>query len=179
MVNDMNRFLPLGLIATLVNSGFAYPVQVKFDPGARFSNYKTFRLVHGTGAPSSRSFPIGMNGRLEKLIQEQLAGGGLEAVATGGDLIVSYRIYLREDSRNINLSDGVGPTGLGTGNAMYTATVRILHDSTLVVNFVDARQNIRVFEGTLTQSMSASPEKNARKLEKAAKEILETYPPRP
>jgi len=73
----------------------------------------------------------------------------------------------------------VGPTGLGSGNVVYTAILRTIYEWTLAVNVVDAKRNHVVFEGKLSLTTSSTAERNAKKLTKGFHEILANYPPRP
>jgi hypothetical protein len=175
----MKRIMVLGLLLISVSSGLAYQVQVNFDPAIHFSGYKTYRLVP-IAAQSLRALPPNrlMEERIAGFIEERLATTGLKRVTTAADLMISYRIDIKDYPQNINLSDGVGPTGLGWGDAVYTATVRIIRERTLVIDMVDAKQHL-VFEGILTQTISSRPEKNAKRLAKAVSEVLDKYPPRP
>ena len=176
----MKRIIVLGALLLSVSSGFAYQVQVNFDPAIHFSRYKTYRLVHSTADQSLRALSpsLIMEERIAGFIEERLATAGLKRVTTNADLMISYRIRVKDYPQNINLSDGVGPTGLGWGDAVYTATARVIREGTLVIDMVDAKQHL-VFEGMLTQTISSRPEKNAKKLAKAVSEVLDKYPPRP
>jgi len=176
----MKRIIALGALVISMSSGFAYQVQVNFDPAIHFSCYKTYRLVHSTADQSLRALSPNrlIEERIAGFIEERLATAGLKRVTTGADLMISYRIHVKDYPQNINLSDGVGPTGLGSGGAVYTATVRIIREGTLVIEMVDAKEHL-VFEGILTKTISSRPEKNAKKLAKAVSEVLDKYPPRP
>jgi hypothetical protein len=174
----MKRIKALGLILISLPSAFAYQVQVTFDNAIHFSCYKTYRLKHSTGDQSPQAvFPIALRQRIAGVVEERLTAKGLKPVASGGDLLISYSIHLTEHTQNINLSDGVGPTGLGSGDAVYIATLRTIREWTLVVSMVDAKQDHLVFEGKLNEAISSIPEKNAKRLVKAADKILEKYPP--
>ena len=175
----MKRIIVLGALLISVSSGFAYQVQVSFDSAIHFSCYKTYRLADSTAAQSVRALSPNRltEERIAGLIEERLATAGLKRVTTRADLMISYRILVRDYPQTINLSDGVGPTGLGWGDAAYT-TVRVIREETLVIDMVDSKQRL-VFEGILTQTMSSRPERNAKKLAKAVSEVLDKYPPRP
>ena len=177
----MKRNVRLGAILISVSSGFAYQVQVNFDPAIHFSRYKTYSLLHSTPARSPQALSPNrlMQELIADFIEERLANVGLKEVTTGADLVVSYRIHVKDDPQKINLSDGVGPTGLGWGDAVYSSTVRIIREGTLVIDMVDEKQNHLVFEGILTQTMSSRPEKNVKKMAKAVSEVINKYPPRP
>jgi len=172
----------IALLATfLIGSvcAFTFPLQVNFDRAVNFSRYKTYRLVQPAGAPSGPAFLVGVQERIPGWVEERLAAQGLKPVAAGGDLVVSYSIRVTEHSQRINLSDGVGPTGLGSGNVVYTAILRTIYEWTLAVNVVDAKRNHVVFEGKLSLTTSSTAERNAKKLTKGFHEILANYPPRP
>lgn len=175
----MKRIIVLGALLISVSSGFAYQVQVNFDPAIHFSRYKTYRLADSTAAQSVRALSPNRltEERIAGFIEGRLATAGLKRVTTGADLVISCRIIVRDYPQRINLSDGVGPTGLGWGDAAYT-TVRVIREETLVIDMVDSKQRL-VFEGILTQTMSSRPERNAKKLAKAVSEVLDKYPPRP
>lgn len=171
----------VALITFLIPSacGFAYPLHVNFDRAVNFSSYKTYHLVQPAGSPSAPAFLVGIRDRIPGWVEDRLAAQGLKPVPAGADLVVSYSIRITEHSQKINLSDGVGPTGLGSGNVVYAAILPTVYEWTLSVNIVDAKRNHLVFEGILSLTTGSTPEKNARKLTKAFHEILATYPPRP
>jgi len=175
----MNRIVALAMFSIAFGSAFASQVQVIFDRAADFSCYKTYRLVQTAAFPSSPSFPVGFWNRIPGVIEERLADSGIKPVAKGGDLTLSYSVHITEQRQKINLSDGVGPTGLGWGSAVYMAKLRTIYEWTLVVNIVDAKRNHVVFEGVLSQTTSSTPERNAKKLTRAFHEILARYPPLP
>jgi hypothetical protein len=173
----MNRSMVLGTLLISLWPGFAYQVRVNFDPEAHFARYKTYRLVHSTGAQSAPLlFPDQL---IAGFVEERLAARGLKRVTPGADLLISYRFVVAEYPRKINLSDGVGPTGLGWGDTTYTALVRPIQEGTLVIDMVDARKNHIVFEGISSLTVSSSPQKNTKKLAGIVREILESFPPRP
>jgi hypothetical protein len=177
----MNRIMVLGALVIAVSPGFAHTVRVDFDRGIHFSCYKTYSWVHSGDARSSQwLFPNQlMEERIGSFIEEALGARGLKRVATGGDLLISYRINVTEYPQVIAFSDGVGPVGLGWGSPFYTATVQAIYEGTLVIDMMDAKQKRLVFQGTSAQTISSRPEKNTKKLAKAINLIFAKYPPRP
>jgi hypothetical protein len=175
----MKRLVALATFLSAAVPGLAQQVQVNFDRDAHFSGYKTYCLARTSGFPPSPAFPVGFGDRIAGLVEERLAAMGLRPAATGSDLTISYHLQLTEHPQRINLSDGVGPTGLGQGDAVYTAVLRTIYEWTLVVDIVDARRNHVVFEGVLSQTTSSTPERNGKKLTKAFHLILDKYPPLP
>ena len=175
----MNRIVALATSSVAIAIAFASQVQVNFDRSADFLHYKTYCLVQTAAQSASPAFPAGFWNRIPGLIEERLAEGRIKPVSSDGDLMVSYSVHITEHPQKINLSDGVGPTGLGYGNTVYMATLRTIYEWTLVINIVDAKRNHIVFEGTLSQTTGSTPERNAKKLIRAFHEILASYPPRP
>ena len=177
----MKRIMVSGAFLISVSSAFAYQVRINFDPDINFSCYKTYRLVRSAGVQSLRSQFSNqpMEEPIAGLVEQRLAKARLKPARAGADLIISYGIEVKDYAQKVDLSDGVGPTGLGSGDAVYTATLRSIEERTLVINMVDAKQNHLVFEGKSIQTISSRPEKNAKKLAKAVSEILDQYPPRP
>jgi hypothetical protein len=130
-----------------------------------------------------------MQQRICAFIDEALAARGLKRVATGGDLLVSYKVNVTEQPYYTTFADpgpgwGWGGTwafgwGTGWGGEFATTTVQTFQEGTLVINMVQANRNQLVFQGESSHSVSSKPAKNTRKMLKAVNEIFEKYPPRP
>jgi hypothetical protein len=120
-----------------------------------------------------------MASRIAQYIEEAMAARGVKHVAKGGDLLIDYRMNVTERPQFVTFSDGVGPVGMGWGNSFYTTTVEYTYEGTLIIDLVDARQNMLVFQGASSQSVSSRPEKNTKKLLKAVNEVIGRYPPKP
>jgi hypothetical protein len=157
--------------------GFASQVRVDFDHGTHFSGYKTYSWAPGDDPAQDVLFPNQlMRERIACSIEEALAAKGLKRVASGGDLLVSYGVAVKEVPQFTTFYDGPG-WGWGWAGGFSTTTVQTIYEGTLVLNMVDARRKQLVFEGTSTETISSKPEKNTRKLAKAVNEIFEKYPP--
>jgi hypothetical protein len=159
--------------------GFAAQVRVDFDHGVHFSGYKTYSWAPGDDSAQDVLFPNQiMRERIACDIEESLAAKGLKRVASGGDLLVSYGVGVKEVPQFTTFYDGPGwGWGWGWSGGFSTTTVQTIYEGTLVLNMVDARRKQLVFEGTSTETISSKPEKNTRKLAKAVNEIFEKYPP--
>ncbi len=182
----MNRIMVLGALLCAVSPSFAHKIRVDFKRGVDFSRYKTYSWVRPAGAPPADAlFP-------NQLMQERIAGfvdqavgcRGFKRVASGGDLLVSYRMSVTAVPHYVTFNDG-GPYGWGWGDGwgwsggFSTTTVQTIYEGTLVVDMVDAHKNQLVFEGTSTHTISSSPERNTKKLDKAVREVFEKYPGQP
>ena len=185
----MSRITVLVLLACTALPAVAHRVRVDFNHATHFSYFKTYRWVPSPDSPpKGAKFPNQlMQERVVSFVDEALAARGFKRVATGGDLLISYHINVAEIPQFTTFFDSWGPgwgPGLGTGwgpgwqSGFATTQVQINYEGTLVLNMVDAKQNVLVFQGTSTQAVSSRPERNTRKLAKAVSEIFEKYPPR-
>jgi len=183
----MNRLVIVGLSACLVSGSFAHKIRIDFDHSKNFSSYRTYQWVATPESPSPNAlFPNQlMQERITGFIDEALAAKGIKRVATGGDLLVSYKVKVTETPQYTTIYDGGWPGwgwdwewtwGWGPGTGISTTTVTTFYDGTLVVNLVDAHRNQLVFQGASTQSVSSRAEKNTKKLAKAVNEVFERYP---
>jgi hypothetical protein len=191
----MNRMLAFVGLVCAVSPIFGHRTRVDFDHAIHFSCYRTYRWAPSPGAQAKGEFPNQlMQERIAGFIEEQLAARNIKRVATGGDLLLSYRVDVKAEPVFTTLSDGGGcgwgcgwgggwggawGAGWGGGWGWSTTTVQTIYYGTLVVDMVDANRNELVFQGTSTHSISSRPEKNTQKLSKAVAEVFERYPPRP
>ena len=65
--------------------------------------------------------------------------------------------------------------GMGMGSATTTTTEYLV--GTLVVDIFDAKSKQLVFRGTTAAELSDKPEKDAKKLDKAASKMFKDFPP--
>jgi Domain of unknown function (DUF4136) len=166
-------------LACVALPAFASQVRVDFDHGVHFSSYRTYSWASGGDPAQDVLFPNQlMRERISCSIEEALAAKGLKRVASGGDLLVSYGVAVKEVPQFTTFNDGPGwGWGWGWAGGFSTTTVQTIYEGTLVLSMVDARRKQLVFEGTSTDTISSRPEKNTRKLAKGVNEIFEKYPP--
>jgi hypothetical protein len=192
----MKRIMALVAMAWAVSPSSAHKVRVDFNHDVHFSCYKTYRWAPTADSSSPHAlFPNQlMQQRIAGFIEEALAARGLQRVAAGGDLLLSYRVNVTEEPLYTTISDGPGcgwgfscgwaggwgagwAGGWGGGLGWSTTTVQTIYYGTLIVNLVDSGHKQLVFQGTSTQTISSRPEKNTRKLSKAVEQVFEKYPP--
>jgi hypothetical protein len=168
--------ISLALVCTAL-PGLASQVRVDFDHGVHFSGYKTYSWAPDPAQDVLFPNQI-MSERIAGDIEEALAAKGLKRVASGGDLLVSYGVAVKEVPQFTTFYDGPGwGWGWGWPGGFATTTVQTIYEGTLVLNMVDARRKQLVFQGTSTETISSRPAKNTRKMAKAVNEIFEKYPP--
>jgi hypothetical protein len=182
----MNRALLVTALLGAASLCYAHKIRVDFDHGIHFGGYRTYSWAQSGGGPDEELFPNGiMRHRITGFIEEALAARGLKHVASGGDLLIDYRVKVEAEPVFTTFSDGWGP-GWGWGNGwaagwgggISTTTVTPFYDDTLIVDMVDAGKGKLVFQGTSTQELSSKADINTRKLNKAVCEIFKFYPPR-
>jgi len=170
----MNRLVVFAF-ACAITPVAAQKVHVDFDHACDFSHYQTYRLA---GPPNANVLNQLMQERVIGFVEEALAAKRLRRVETGGDLLVSFHMNVRQEE----VFTTFGDTGFGwytgwSGGISTTTTQQILL-GTLIVDVVDSHKNRLVFEGVSTAPISSKPAHNTKRLAKAVNEIFEKYPPK-
>jgi Domain of unknown function (DUF4136) len=124
--------------------------------------------------------------RITDAIDAQLAQKGLTKSDDNPDLPIGYQAIITNQTQLTTFSSGGGGWGWGPGygygwgsTGISTTTSSTIPVGTLDVDFMDPQQKQLVFRGIATDTLSDKPEKNAKKIQKAVKEIFEKYPPKP
>ena len=71
---------------------------------------------------------------------------------------------------------GWGGAGMGMGGTAHTTTTEYTV-GTLVVDIFDAKTRQLLFRGTAQDEISDKPEKNVKKVQKAADKMFKNFPP--
>ena len=131
------------------------------------------------GAARLAPFNQLMQERIVGFVEEALSARRLKRVDSGGDLVVSCRMDVRQQEVFTTFSDGFGfGWDAGWGNSFSTTTVQPWLEGTLTVDLVDARRRQLVFQGASTASISSKPAHNTKRYAKVVNKIFEKYPPR-
>jgi len=166
----------LGLAGTI---SFAQDVKVDFDKAADFSKVKTFAIKIGT----SWNNPISEK-RVLAEIQQGLTEKGWTATdeAMADALVVLHGATEKQKSLNTFYTGGYGGYGWrggwGGGMSSSTTTVDEFTVGTLVVDVFDAETKALMYRGIAQDELSDKPEKNEKKVEKAAEEMFKKFPPK-
>ena len=157
-----------------------------WDRQADFSMYKTYAW-HDSDTNVKDTDPLAHE-RFISAIDGQLAMNGFQKVGSNPDVFVTYH---SEESQQMSLDTtymgggwGYGP-GWGWGGGMggmggmgsSTTTVRKYNVGTVVLDLWDAAQKRLVWRGTVSDTLSDNPEKNAKKINTAAEKLFKDYPP--
>ncbi len=172
----MKRLVLVFAFACAVWPASAQKAHVDFDHACDFSHYRTYRWA---GLPELDSLNQLMQERVMGFVEEALAAKHLRRVETGGDLLVSMRMNVREQQVLTTFTDTTGfAWDFGWGSAVSTTSAQLIQVGTLTIDVVDSHQKQLVFEGVSTASISSKPAHNTKKLAKAVNGIFERYPPR-
>ena len=155
-----------------------------WDRQADFSTYKTYAW-HDSDTNVKDSDPLGHD-RFIRAIDAQLVAQGLQKVSSNPDVYVTYHSEENEqmslDTTYMGGGWGYGPGwgwgGMGMGGmGTSTTTVRTYSVATVVLDMSDAKQKRLVWRGTVSDTMSDNPQKNAKKIATAAEKLFKDYPP--
>ena len=154
----------------------AQDVKTDYDHSFDFSQLKTFAVKIGTpwGNPLTEQ-------RAKDAVTQQLTAKGWTVAdeSTADAIVVIHGATKADQSLNTMYSGGGwGGWGMG-GGGMSTTTVNTVHVGTEVVDIFDAKNKKLVFRGTAQDQLCDKPEKNEKKLEKAAEKMFKDFPPKP
>lgn len=181
-VNLKTTLLGAGLVVLAGCAG--NQVSTDYNPGAGFSQYKTFAMV---SAPDSVSHQL-IDDRIRTAVESQLIDKGLTETNRGdADLYVGYGIVDRTRTEISTNRWGWGPAwgwryyrwGLAWP-AMTQHDITTYTDGTVVVSLVDAKTHREVWQGQAADVLSLpinNPNTATREIDKAVAKILAKYPP--
>ncbi|HSA91579.1 MAG TPA: DUF4136 domain-containing protein [Terriglobales bacterium] len=171
----MQRKRTIAVLMTLLLAGAAFGQQtsVDYDHKADFSRYKTYAWAQGH--PVQDPFN---HQRIVTAIDAQLAAKGWKRIEPGQkpDAIVLYRAAAAERKQANVWGTGYGPAWrLGGGSARVD--VDTIQVGQLVVDIMDAASRKLIWRGRASDTLSDKPEKNEKKINKAAEKLFKKFPP--
>lgn len=167
------------LIATCAASTTSAKVTTDVDPSATFSSYRTY---YWAMKPEGAS-PL-MQQRIIDGINTRLQAKGWTLAADKGDVALAAHIsssqkqsldtfYTGSAMGGWGWRRGWGGVGMGTA----TTTVRTYDVGTLVLDMFDARTQQAVWRGTVTRTISSTPDKMTKALNKDLDKMFAKFPP--
>ena len=161
-------------------TAFAQDVKVDFDKDANFAAVKTFTTKIGT----SWNNPISEKRITAEIDQTLTEKGWSKADPDKADaIVVLHGATEKQKTLNTFYSGmggygGYGWRGMGAGG-MGTATTTTSEYlvGTLVVDIFDAKTKQLMYRGIAQDEISDKPEKNAKKVAKAADKLFKDFPP--
>ena len=170
--------IPIAAALSFVSAtAFAQDVKTDFDKSANFAAIKTFSVKIGTSWNNQIS-----EKRITDEITQTLIEKGWQKVDANPDALVLLH-GATEKQRSLNTFysgmggyGGYGYRGWG-GMGSATTTTSEYTVATLVVDIFDAKSKALMFRGTAEDEVSDKPEKNIKKVEKAASKMFKDFPP--
>jgi hypothetical protein len=169
----MNRISFFGTVLLLFSASdvLAQKVSVDWDHDTDFSKHKTYAWIESKNPGSELAAK-----RMVAAIESQLAARGLQKAQGGdADLAVVYNVGAKERVSVQGYDYGYGRYRWGGGTVRYDTTTYT--EATVVVDLVDAKTHSLVWRGTASDTVSDKPEKNEKKIQKAAEKMFKKYPP--
>jgi hypothetical protein len=155
-------------------------VQWDYDAEADFSRYRTFDWMPppptGDGSPSSRPF---WGKRIKRAVLESLTADGYSRDTQKPDLLVAYRIYIKE-KQDIQVYGH--PYGYGQSYGYWgrrPADVRRWREGTLVLDLVDTGTGELVWRGWSRNPLESrnDPRREQESVSQVVAQILKRFPP--
>jgi uncharacterized protein DUF4136 len=154
---------------------FAQKVNVDFDKSANFKKFKTFAWKEGMSAAN----PLA-DQRIRSAVELQLGSKGLRrAMNVDPDCLVVYHASTTEDLSLNTYYSGWGPGWYPYwgGPTTVTTTVDRQKKGTLIVDLWDPSAKKLLWRGVAEDTISDKPEKNTKKIQKAAVKMFKQFPP--
>jgi hypothetical protein len=149
-----------------------------YDHSVSFGKYHTYSWI-GVNVQE----PL-WNDRVTKAIDNQLIAKGWRKVDSGGDASISAVGSTREERRLETWYDGGFGGGwyhrgwwIGGGPGIATTTIDRTPVDTLHIDIFDSQSKKVIWHGECSDTLTANPEKNEKKLEKAVVGVFRNFPP--
>ena len=177
----MRKLALAAALALASTVAFAQDVKTDFDKAANFAAIKTFQVKIGTGWHNEIS-----EKRFVDEFTQALAKKGWQPVDANPDALVLLH-GATEKQKNLNTFysgmggyggygyGGWGMGGMGMGTATTTVSEYLV--GTLVTDIFDAKTKALLFRGTASDEISDKPDKNMKKIKKAAEKMFKKFPP--
>jgi len=171
--------LRLGIFSAVILTALMLPAQdvkTDYDHNYDFSQIKTFAVKVGT----TWGNPLQQQRAKDAVIQQLTAKGWTQADESTADAIVVIHGTTKTQQSVDTFYSGGGWGGWGYGGSgIATTTTNEIHVGTGMVDIFDAKTKKLVFRGTAQDELSEKPEKNEKKIEKAAEKMFKNFPPKP
>ncbi len=163
------------VIATMALAGATAQAQVSvdYDRTYDYSRIKTFAIQLGT----SWGNPLGEKRVLGEVEQALVGKGWAKSDEATADAMVMVH-GATENKRRLNAMYSGGGWRFGAMGSGYVQE-QDYRVGTLLVDIFDARTKALLFRGTAQGELSASVEKNQKKVEKATTKMFKAFPPAP
>jgi hypothetical protein len=168
----------LTFLFIFTNFASAQKVNVDWDKGTSFQNFKTYAWGNSTPAKN----PI-MDQRIVQGIESQLAAKGLQKVdpKSNPDLVVMYHAAVATETQLNTIDTGMYGPGWRWGGGMGSSTTYVdkIPVGQLIIDIGDVKDKKYIWRATASGTLSDKPEKNEKTIDKALTKMFEKFPPPP
>jgi hypothetical protein len=179
----LNRVLIVVAIAMLAACATGPSVVTNSDPGADWTQYRTFGFFDplGTDRGGVRSLA---SQQLRASTQREMQAAGFRLAERDPDLLIDFFISTRETlqtrpSSSVGMHHSRGRYRTWSGWSYSASTTEVVQrtEGTLAVSIVDRARNQMVWEGAASQRVSSSTRENQSEvLDTAIAEIFARFP---
>lgn len=163
------ELVAVGGLFVMALPAIAQSVDVDYDKSTDFSRYETYAWKEGHPAGNPLT-----DQRIVAAVDYHLAMKGFRKVDSEPDMYVAYHASIQSEIE----VDGWGYWGYRRrGRWVRDVQIRTLPVGTVVVDFVDAADGQCFWRGVGSAALSPRPEKNERKINKAAEKMFKKFPP--
>ncbi len=172
----MKRSLAIGTLLGLAGAGMLLAkIVTDYDHAADFSAIHTYSWIKVEAQDSL------WNTRIQKDIGDQLNSKGWQEVPSGGDAdVAAYGSTHNQQSLQTwynGFGGGWRYRGFG-GTGMATTTVQNTPMGRLMVDIFNGGTKQLLWRGWASDTLTGSPEKNAKKLQKNIADLFKKFPPK-
>ena len=160
------RLLAVSLVVFATGCASGPRIISNVDPGADFSQYRTFGFMQPLGTDSASGQTL-TSQHLVRIASDQLQARGLQRSDDSPDLLLNFFISTRDvvtstpsSGASMHWRRGRYGTWGGYSMSVGTPTVTTQTQGTLAVDLVDARQGQLVWEGAATKRVTDSRRRN-------------------
>lgn len=171
------RIFLVALLGLVANSAMSQKVRFNFDESTDFMKFKTYKWVTIEGVVQAEGLT---KEQIEAAFDSELAKKGLAKVDNeSADLFVAYQFGVHSDRKLSSFATNTEYTvGLPLGGTLPEED-SIVYKGELALDMYATSKRTRVWRGVATKTIDLDAKPNARqkRLTKAAKKLLERYPP--
>lgn len=171
MKKHLKLLLPIAAISACVVWA---SVSTDYDHKADFSKYHTYYWI---GVKAGNSL---WQDRIMSAVNAQLTAKGWTLSQGSGDAGVSAFGHVNEQDNLQTFYDGFPGWGWRGFGGMGTATTEVVPEKVgnLTVDIFDGNTKQLIWRGQSTETLSAKPEKNDKKLDNAVSDMFKKFPPK-
>jgi hypothetical protein len=155
-------------------------VRSDFDPGADFSQLRTYAWLPGMDATNDPRLDTKLlDRRVRESVDRHLAAKGYRKVDTAPSFHVAYHVYVNRQTQSFH--EPIGPYGYSWWGARGPVNSYQYDEGSLLVDVIDPGTNVLMWRGAATAIIDprASVKEREERVDKAVASLLEKFPPQP